>query len=268
MVSRTAIGAPDSTATFTVDGEAGRDYLMGGPEADSLGSRHRSGRARMTAGADTAHRRRRAPTQSASRLRAFDPDRDDGAISMSLGEQAQDDGGAVPERAGRQQHRGTRASSDESSSSRDNVLQDRERQAPNVLVGTGTVRGLGGRRRPHQRRPARRRRDARRRRQRSTGSKRFARGTPCQRRLRRQRQRASPAGQATTSSSRTLRRHANCERVNVGMHVLGARIDRPATDGWRSARASTAPTRAGACCASSRCTRRGHEASIERTDHE
>ena len=248
-----AIGTPDSTATFTVDGGAGRDSLMGGPAADSLAGGPGADSLVGGGGADTLTGGSGTDTVGFSSF-AFVPNHDDGPISVTLDGQRNDGTagqdalvGSDVENAG---------IGDESPSSRDDVLVGNE--GPNVLVGPGTVRGLGGNDTlisnnlqgagttldggDGDDRIAARAWD--------TASASFA-ETPA----------SVACGAGADIVFTNAAAPADCERVNVGMHVLGAGpIGR---NGVVRARIDCTDPR-GCVTRGLVLTRRGHEASISR----
>ena len=245
-----SIGAPDSTATFTVDGGPGRDYLMGGPEADSLNGGTGSDTL-VCNGADTLTGGPGADTV----LFGFRPQprrrRDLGDPRRPAQRRHR-----RPERTGRRRHRERER--------RRNVTTERlppgrERRPQRPGRARHGPRPRRERHPHHQQRP-RYRHDARRRRRRRPD-----RGS---RVGYRQRQPATtPASVACGAGADIVFTNAaapaDCERVNVGMHVLGARsIGR---NGVVRARIDCTDPR-GCVMRGLALKRRGHEAEHRRPD--
>ena len=244
-----ALGAPDSTATSRVDGGPGRDYLMGGPGADSLDGGTGSDTLVVHGGADTLAGGAGADTASFG----SDPNHDDGPISVTL------DGKRNDGTAGQDAMVGSdieNAGIGPTTPPGDAVLVGND--GPNVLVGVGTVRGLGGNDTlisnnlqgagttldggDGDDRIAARAWD--------TASASFA-ETPA----------SVTCGAGADVVFTNAAAPADCERANVGMHVLGARsIGR---NGVVRARIDCTDPR-GCVTRGLLLERRGHEASITR----
>jgi RTX calcium-binding nonapeptide repeat (4 copies) len=206
-----ALGTPDSTATFTVDGGPGRDYLMPGPGADSLDGGTGSDTLVVSGGADTLTGGGGADTVSFG----SDPNHDNGPISVTLDGQRNDGTAGQDALVGSDiENAGIGPTSPPS----DAVLVGND--GPNVLVAAGTVRGLGGN---------------------DTlisnnlqGAGTTLDGGDGDDRIAARAWDTSSASFATTPASvacgagadivfTNAAAPADCERVNVGMHVLGAR---------------------------------------------
>ena len=241
-----SIGAPDSTATFTVDGGPGRDYLMGGPEADSLNGGTGSDTL-VCNGADTLTGGAGADTV----LFGSDPNHDDGAISVTLDGQRNDGSAGQNALVGADIEN---ASVGGTSPPSDYLLVGND--GPNVLVGPGTVRGLGGNDTLISNN--------------GQGAGTTLDGGDGDDRIAARAWDTASASFATTPASvacgagadivfTNAAAPADCERVNVGMHVLGARsIGR---NGVVRARIDCTDPR-GCVMRGLALTRRGHEASI------
>ena len=134
-----ALGAPDSTATFTVDGGAGRDALNGGPAADSLEGGPGADSLFGGGGADTLTGGPGIDTVDFTSFSLI-PNHDDGPISVTLDGQRND--GTAGQNALVGSDIENAGIGDTSSSPTDDVLVGND--GPNVLMGPGTVRGLGG----------------------------------------------------------------------------------------------------------------------------
>jgi hypothetical protein len=131
------LGTGDSAATFTVDGGPGRDSLMGGPGADSLDGGTGSDTLDGDRGADTLTG---GPGADTAVFGSFDPNHDDGAISVTLDGRRNDGTAGQNALVGSDIENATVG--DAFPPSGDDVLVGNE--GPNVLIGPGTVRGLGG----------------------------------------------------------------------------------------------------------------------------
>ena len=209
-----SIGTPDSPATFTVDGGAGRDYLMSGPAADSIEGGPGADSLYGGGGADTLTGGAGTDTVGFSTF-AFAPNHDDGPISVTLDGQRNDGIAGEDALVGSDiENAGISPTSPPS----DAVLVGND--GPNVLVGAGTVRGLGGN---------------------DTlisnnlqGAGTTLDGGDGDDRITRCAWDTASASFAETPASVTCgagadivftnaAAPADCERVNVGMHVLGAR---------------------------------------------
>jgi hypothetical protein len=207
-----ALGTPDSTATFIVDGEAGRDYLMGGPGADSVDGGTGSDTLVVNGGADTLTGGAGADTVGFG----SDPNHDNGPVSVTLDGQRNDGTAGQEALVGSDiENAGITPTSPPS----DAVLVGND--GPNVLVGPGTVRGLGGNDTlisnnlqgagttldggDGDDRIAARAWD--------TASASFA-ETPA----------SVACGAGADIVFTNAAAPADCERVNVGMHVVGARL--------------------------------------------
>jgi hypothetical protein len=134
-----AIGAPDSTATFTVDGGAGRDALNGGPAADTLEGGPGADSLFGGGGADTLTGGPGIDTVDFTSFSLIS-NHDDGPISVTLDGQRND--GTAGQNALVGSDIENADIGDTSSSPTDDVLVGND--GPNVLMGPGTVRGLGG----------------------------------------------------------------------------------------------------------------------------
>jgi hypothetical protein len=125
----------DSTATFAVDGGAGRDTLIGGPGVDSLEGGTGSDTLDGSGGADTLA----GGPETDTVVFTHAPLPGDRAFSVTL------DGRRNDGTAGQDAWVGAdveNASILGEPQSRDDLVTGNE--GPNVLVGPGTVRGLGG----------------------------------------------------------------------------------------------------------------------------
>jgi len=207
-----ALGTPDSTATFIVDGEAGRDYLMGGPGADSVDGGTGSDTLVVNGGADTLTGGAGADTVGFG----SDPNHDNGPVSVTLDGQRNDGTAGQDALVGSDiENAGISPTSPPS----DAVLVGND--GPTVLGGPGTVRGLGGNDTlisnnlqgagttldggDGDDRIAARAWD--------TASASFA-ETPA----------SVACGAGADIVFTNAAAPADCERVNVGMHVVGARL--------------------------------------------
>jgi hypothetical protein len=131
-------GARDSTATFTVDGGPGRDTLIGGPGADSLDGGPGADSLDGAGGADTLTGGSGNDTVVFGSL-TVDPRPDHGPISVTLDGQRNDGTADQGAQVGSDIENATIIFT--SPPSHDVLVGN---DGPNVLVGPGTVRGLGG----------------------------------------------------------------------------------------------------------------------------
>ena len=129
----------DSTATSTVDGGAGRDALYGGPAADSLTGGPGSDTLVGDGGADTLTGGPGTDTVVFTHFTP-DPSHDNGAISVTLDGQRNDGSAGQDAQVGSDVENASIGFA--STTGSDDVLIGND--GPNVLVGPGTVRGLGG----------------------------------------------------------------------------------------------------------------------------
>jgi hypothetical protein len=134
-----SLGTGDSAGTSTVDGGAGSDQLMGGPGADALDGGAGSDALVCEGGADTLTGGPGTDTATFGHF-TLHPDQDDGPISVTLDGERNDGTagqnalvGSDVENAGIGFTFGPHG---------DDVLIGNE--GPNLLTGAGTVRGLGG----------------------------------------------------------------------------------------------------------------------------
>ena len=134
-----ALGAPDSTATFTVHGGRGRDSLMGGPAADFLDGGTGNDTLDGVGGADTLTG---GPGTDTVGFTSFSliPNHDDGPISVTLDGQRNDGTAGQNALVGSDVENAAIGFTTQPGS--DDVLVGNG--GPNVLIGPGTVRGLGG----------------------------------------------------------------------------------------------------------------------------
>jgi Ca2+-binding RTX toxin-like protein len=134
-----ALGAPDSPVTFTVDGGPGRDSLMGGPAADFLDGGPGNDALDGGGGADTLTG---GPGTDTAGFTSFSliPNHDDGPISVTLDGQRNDGTAGQNALVGSDVENAAIGFTTQPGS--DDVLVGNG--GPNVLIGPGTVRGLGG----------------------------------------------------------------------------------------------------------------------------
>jgi RTX calcium-binding nonapeptide repeat (4 copies) len=128
-------GSRDSTATFAVDGGAGRDRLIGGPGVDSLEGGSGSDSLEGSGGADTLAGGPGTDTVVFTHA----PLPGNGAFSVTLDGQRND--GTAGQNAWVGSDVENASILGEPQSSDDLVVGN---EGPNVLVGPGTVRGLAG----------------------------------------------------------------------------------------------------------------------------
>ena len=131
----TVNGSRDSTATFAVDGGAGRDRLIGGPGVDSLDGGTGSDALEGSGGADTLAGGPGTDTVVFTHA----PIPGDGAFSVTLDGRRNDGTAGQNAWVGADVENASILGVPQSS---DDLVIGNE--GPNVLVGPGTVRGLGG----------------------------------------------------------------------------------------------------------------------------
>jgi len=134
-----ALGTGDSAATSTVDGGAGGDSLMGGPGADSLDGGTGSDTLVCEGGADTLTGGSGTDTVAFAHF-GLDPAQDGGAISVTLDGRRNDGTAGQNALVGSDVENATIGPTMRPSG--DDVVVGNE--GPNLLIGPGTVRGLGG----------------------------------------------------------------------------------------------------------------------------